>query len=293
MPTPSMAEAPGTVYTLHSRFSQVCNYISPDGDLQCLSLPALGAGPGVTLVARLPDPPPRQLILGSGNQWIAPTPLATIDSNFDPQLAPQLRGPAPSSAWRNAVQDIIQTLQPMFPPSTCVSLPDGPPPAPTTGVEQALKRQLAEGVATLQAGAYVAATRQLKGVGPGLTPAGDDILCGFLWALSTGDPAWDAVRATIYENARGLNPISNHFLKAARQGHFFEHIQRWVEISLRIMQATIDSDTAAFSQRDLTQACQRVLQHGATSGADTLSGLLHGWHHMARAPFRQSTTSSP
>ena len=297
-----MPSAPVQVYSLHSCFDSILNYVAPNGDLHSLSLAVLGAGPGITLVTQLPDPPPDQLILGPGNKWISPKSLTILDSSFAPQLPDEIQGPIRSYAWQAALKKLIETLAPLFPDNMCgylkgrasspafARLRRGRPSEPQIDtsrngktISQAFTNQIRKGLSALQSGHYHDGARFLRGVGPGLTPTGDDILCGFLYALSTGDSIWDTARATIFTNARSTNPISNHFLDAARKGLFFEHIKRFTEMSLRIMQAPGTIAGSRPSQCDLERSCQRVLEHGATSGADTLTGLFHGWHHMAHS----------
>lgn len=281
-----MPADPVQTYYLHSRFDQICNYVSPAGELHSLSLPALGAGPGVTLVAQLPDPPPEQLLIGSQKEWISPKSLKIIDSCFDPKLSTDLKGPHSSPAWQTALEKRIEALAPLVPETMRAFLKEWESgPKIDIGknmgtISQAFMNQIGKGLAALQSGHYLEGTRQLRGVGPGLTPSGDDILCGFLYALSTGDSTWDTARDIIYTNARGTNPISNHFLVSAQKGLFFEHIKQFTELSLRFMQALSEHASPHPSQHELENSCKRVLEHGATSGADTLIGLLHGWHHM-------------
>jgi hypothetical protein len=140
-----------------------------------------------------------------------------------------------------------------------------------TDFEKAYRDQFRLGTALLKEGHYADGAKTLKGLGIGLTPAGDDFLCGFLWALSLAGPSWDAARRTIYDAAKGGNLIANHFLRAAHAGLFFEHFKYFT----RSFCEGTDAETLA--------AFKRLLTVGATSGADTAAGLIFGLKHVAGA----------
>jgi hypothetical protein len=114
--------------------------------------------------------------------------------------------------------------------------------------------------------------RGLIGKGPGLTPAGDDIIVGLLAGLAAG-PAGDvncrAIRDRIGRDLRPLlvrtTIISSCYLGAALDSDFSELVDG---VARAIASAQTDEIV-----------CARVagcLAWGATSGADMLAGLLCG-----------------
>jgi hypothetical protein len=113
---------------------------------------------------------------------------------------------------------------------------------------------------------------RLIGWGEGLTPAGDDFLVGLLAGLDTlvqGDPRRrrfrDALAATLIGCVERTTPVSAQYLRLAAGSHYGEPL-----ISLR--DALITEP-----HRDVVDAALRTaLAVGATSGADTVSGLLAG-----------------
>ena len=117
------------------------------------------------------------------------------------------------------------------------------------------------------------AARQVKrliGWGEGLTPAGDDFLVGLLAGLDTlvrGEPARlqfrDTLAATVVGLADQTTSLSAHYLHLAAAGHVGEPL-----LSLR------DALTAEPLAHVIDDALRSVLAIGATSGADTVSGLL-------------------
>jgi hypothetical protein len=113
---------------------------------------------------------------------------------------------------------------------------------------------------------------KLIGWGEGLTPAGDDFLIGLmagLDALVHGDErrrrfrnAWASALAC---GLQRTTPIAAHYLRLATGGHYTEPL-------IRLRTALLCEDDGALVDASL----QRALAVGATSGADTVSGLLTG-----------------
>jgi hypothetical protein len=113
-------------------------------------------------------------------------------------------------------------------------------------------------------GAVEDAARLLVGVGPGLTPSGDDALAGALFALraAAGTDAEPLTRAAAEAGTTG--PISRGFLRWAARGQALEPAH-----DLLASAARADSDGAS-------RAARRMAAVGETSGADTLLGLRWG-----------------
>ncbi len=112
----------------------------------------------------------------------------------------------------------------------------------------------------------------LIGLGPGLTPSGDDLLIGFMAATSLlSDPLglssdfYQRLHTELLTIARGrTNKLSITWMEYAKQGEVAEHVGR-------LFQALISDD-----ERALEDAALAVLKSGATSGADLLTGLILG-----------------
>ena len=110
----------------------------------------------------------------------------------------------------------------------------------------------------------------LAGLGPGLTPAGDDYLMG----LMGGIQAWPSrpeisglspgeICQIIFDAAQGRTTIlSRAFLCSAKDGLFGEN---WHQL----LAALVRGETTG-----IRWAASRVLSSGATSGADALAGFL-------------------
>ena len=110
----------------------------------------------------------------------------------------------------------------------------------------------------------------LAGLGPGLTPAGDDYLVGLMaglrvWPglLENSVLSPDEVCQIILEATEGRTTLlSNAFLHSAREGLFGEN---WHELL---------AELARGEAIGIQRAARRILSSGATSGADALAGFL-------------------
>ena len=118
------------------------------------------------------------------------------------------------------------------------------------------------------------AARGLAGLGPGLTPSGDDTLGGFIGvlALAESPPDIDAMAnkrlaETIADAARPRSTLLSATLLAhAARGEVAEQVG---ELLVALTQPQ-EADAMVL------QAAERVLAFGASSGGDTLLGLLLG-----------------
>ncbi len=106
-------------------------------------------------------------------------------------------------------------------------------------------------------------TKKMKGIGLGLTPAGDDFNVGILYALHLISPFYNGDLNNIinvcYKNAVGKNKISNSFLYFAYINSYFSDFKDFLEHILK---------------PDCPFFLKKVLAHGHTSGADMLSGFI-------------------
>lgn len=126
------------------------------------------------------------------------------------------------------------------------------------------------------------ASRGLAGLGPGLTPSGDDLLAGFVaaWTLigeSLGQDgtACERVTAAVVAGAeRGASPLGRVWLAHACRGELLEPMTRYVAALL------------ADDPGDLGAAVRGALAVGASSGTDWMVGFL-----LAAATMLDTTTS--
>lgn len=116
-------------------------------------------------------------------------------------------------------------------------------------------------------GSTVDAVRSLRGLGLGLTPAGDDFLAGMLASYSVLEKMDGVFRTDkkkmILEHALGGNALSNAFLRAAAVGSFSYRQQVFFEACVNGTQA------------EQARAAQDIVAIGASSGADFAVGFLY------------------
>ena len=118
----------------------------------------------------------------------------------------------------------------------------------------------------------ITALRPLIGLGPGLTPSGDDFIVGYLaglWSAGGSDPSrlrfMSSVGTWLSQAAAGTNAISRTYIKSAVNGNVSEPI---ATLAQRIGQAK--------SVESVREATRTALSVGSTSGSDGVLGLLLG-----------------
>jgi Protein of unknown function (DUF2877) len=224
---------------VHSVFDRAINILWPDGRLLTLHGQTPLAAPfGVALSAL----PPREAVT---------TGTAVRSSDFDWEHAETValempRGPLAFSA------DILPEVS------------GGRALASGAGLRA--RRALGEGLATLDLRAFVDAAEPLIGLGEGLTPAGDDCVLGALAAIQRLAPESfmedRAQHDRLAEVARArTTDVARDFLLEALDGRFSEPVL-----------ALLTARTGHLADH----AMRELLAMGATSGADTLTGIRLG-----------------
>jgi len=129
---------------------------------------------------------------------------------------------------------------------------------------------LAESLAQRDRRRLKVVTSSLAGLGPGLTPAGDDFIAGVLLALAlvreqTPDQGLSEIAALLLEtSAPRTHEVSAAYLRAACDGQAGE---RWHPLLAAL---------AAGGTAQIADAVAPVLATGETSGADMLAGFVVG-----------------
>jgi hypothetical protein len=139
--------------------------------------------------------------------------------------------------------------------------------AAAAGYLQAASRAIAAFLTGHAAGdmeALADSARALCGLGPGLTPAGDDWLAGWMLAQHLLPDIASAAVGAVLGAATATTTLSRAFLECAAAG---EADASWH----RLLFALAQEDPA-----DVQVAGRAILHHGATSGADMLAGFAAG-----------------
>jgi Protein of unknown function (DUF2877) len=133
--------------------------------------------------------------------------------------------------------------------------------------EMSFINKISAGIEKLQAGKAVECAEMIHGFGFGLTPSGDDFITGMLYALYllqeiTGKENLVSLRNNVCKAAESENIISLNSMKMAANGRFGESFKNMVFA------------LAQNNERDICEAVHNILNMGATSGADMLTGFL-------------------
>jgi len=259
---------PGTDFAgrVHSVFAQVCNLAWND---TLLTLCASGAsdGPATLCLARgAPDDLRDLFDVGERihcRQGRARTRRAELRLLNATVWRPAVPGPSLASGrikahLRNAHLRLAQRR------SAHASVVDGEG-APVADM-------LRDACRALDCEQAVRQVDRLVGWGEGLTPAGDDFLVGLIAGLDALVRSDDerrrfhgALAAAITLRTKRTTPIAAHYLRLSAAGHYTEPL-------IRLRTALLCEDNSDV----VDAAVQGALAVGATSGADTVSGLLAG-----------------
>lgn len=264
-------------------FERSAYLLCPRG-LVCIGVPAIGRGPINVLVPDKGDwPGGRAFGLYEGVKGVAGRRQLSIgpDLVIATQGAP-IWTPPPFAVDVGAetiartvaqIRSLMLGLVPTDGVAALIFDPSGR--AAKTPTAQAAGPQVATLIAALpgalSSGSWsndaLRATLLLLGLGPGLTPSGDDFLGGVMLALSARGKS--DLRDSLWESVAGelddlTVPISAMHLSAAADGMGAEVVHTLIDALLR-------------GDRDaIPLAVKGVLDLGATSGADTIAGLVVG-----------------
>lgn len=247
-------------YALHSRFNRVVNFVQNE-HLVSVVEESVGGGP-LNLVLRGALPTLHSLRIDEGAvslNGVSHDITERFHSSF------QITDWDPDVFYSN-VEILHQILLERAPAESLAFLLSARCQAAfRSGFEQELVRCVSEAVHLIFGGGLIEGVRALSGCGGGLTPAGDDFIAGLLVARHMrrqllGEPS-DPDVPRIREAARSDNLIADSLIKCAAEGALCEGHLRLVEALVRE------------GNQELARCADRVMQVGATSGADWLTGL--------------------
>jgi Protein of unknown function (DUF2877) len=268
---------------VHSVYRQACNIETSGGMLVTLLSGALGNLPRGVLCSAVEAMDFRTLCsvsqtvecLGAELRISGPGVMVDLSS---------------AAVWRCELSACLtdlsddRTVGILFDLRTTLSEPDAPPGgfAPlilgndesASLLDRAMQRRLERALPVLAAAIdrfdadrAVDALALLVGLGPGLTPSGDDFIVGLLAALWTRYDCRVLI-AKLHEPLARLaatsHPISRQFLLDALDGEFSEPLS-----DMAVAFSACDREGAAMAVR-------RAMRIGHTSGSDALTGFLFG-----------------
>ena len=203
------------------------------------------------VVDRSIGPGPLNLVLSDPAAFVPGDSLRIAPRDLPPRFDSSL--PRPVDLGR-LLRALDRSLPRHAPPGSLASL-FFPLPPPASRLVRARDEYLREALRLADAGNLPAGVKRIRGCGEGLTPSGDDFLCGWMLACRLrGNPR--AARALL-SLSLGANPVSNAFLELSAAGRVNRPVRRLL---------------ANPSAPRVAAACA----FGHTSGADLLCGLFHG-----------------
>ena len=216
------------------------------------------AGRALFVVDRSIGAGPLNLVVADPNAFVAGAALAVARRRISPRFVSIL----PRTDLAKLARVLESALPRHAPPASLVSLffPTGKIPRLQTHRDALFRKAFAH----VAAGRLAAGVRLIRGCGEGLTPSGDDFLCGWMLALRLRGNV--SPIPAILARARGQNPVSNAFLDLSAQGRV--HVA---------MKRLLHAPSAA--------RAKAVCAFGHSSGADLLCGLAWGLGMVRGSPF--------
>jgi hypothetical protein len=186
-----------------------------------------------------------------------------------------LTNPAVESAWKAVWQALNQRQRNNGADIVADDLVGRIDNSPYTGVSQKVAKAapaLLQSTQQFDLTAAASPIRELIGLGSGLTPAGDDLLAGYLtglWCTTFGKSEREefvsGLSRKIIRLARRTNDISRTYLSHAAHG----------QVSSRIA-ALAEAISQGESDKRLLDIAENAMRVGHTSGMDAVTGLLLG-----------------
>lgn len=265
-------------WSVHSVFGRAFNLVAPDGSLLGVVLAEGGDGPASVVLDIKPELPPLDQELEPGAVARAQRGLLLVADRLAVDLSTAaLWDPAPIRLML-PIDEIAARIVHARSRAAALAPAGGfapllgdaatGPPDLTLLRASALIDNLSTVIRARRWADVLAPARALSGLGPGLTPAGDDVLAGLALGIWAGlgtlpEPLADALHAAVEGRTTDLAVARVRHAVAGRPD----------EAVHRLLSALVDGQ---HSPDDLEPAVRAVLDYGHSSGADTLVGIDRG-----------------
>ena len=282
----------GLVGHVCASFRRCCYLQTLDGEVLCIAEEILGRGP-LTVSISLDEGMDLQVLGVSEGTSVSVEGgcihISSLALDLEGALVwrPQPPAIAPGNLAPEAARRLAVAMSPQTPPDGLGCLL---PHVENLGAGQAVEAGCVSALGTLSTTAVTcmvngllsgdapsteAGVRGLLGLGPGLTPSGDDLLVGLLLALHAGRPstAGTLARIVAQHGPSMTGMISVAILKQAPLGYGSEAIHQVIEALV-----------SGVPEDEMLHKAGVLRGAGHTSGWDTLVGILlgmHLWEHIA------------
>ena len=253
-------------YKLHSKFNSAVNFIFGDTFVFVVN-ESVGSGPVNIVIKGIAPMSVNSLEISEGCMYLNNTKLEfDADKLYDPVT--YLQKFDYNNFSRNLVflENSVIKISPQY--SLAYLLDSDRRLEFSSSFELEYVKRIDLGVREILYGNILIGVGLIKGLGPGLTPAGDDFNSGLLIALNliekiSSSDMQKSIKL-IYQEAVGSNLFTNAFLRCASHGFLFYKFRE-------LINAVLYSD-----QNCILDKTESVLSIGETSGADQLVGFLIG-----------------
>ena len=249
-------------YFLHSKFKSVHNY-SDNNTIISLVQSEIGKGPSNIVVKKLPKIAEENLFLGDGKLIIGEETMKI--SSYNPEKIENI--------YPNSLDQLQLNTEILFKNTQFKAKSLGFIFSPADEsffksiFEKAFVQRVKDIMQDFSSKNLQLIAKNMRGIGFGLTPSGDDFNCGMLYGFHYVKNLFNKDFVTIIEeyylNAIGTNLISNTFLKSAYQGLCYESFYNLL-LALK-----------KNNKQQVLFHLEEVLDSGHSSGSDMLTGFLY------------------
>jgi len=258
-------------FSLHSRFSQVVNFVNDQKELVYLtSNPEFMASNGIFFpyipLEKISALTILEEVISLNGCVYQRKDLLVIDTHLSfPESS--------RTAFENSLFSIPEVYLSLFPEKSLVFLLNpGIEVQFTSDFDRQFRLNACESAHLIREGKILDGLLRIKGTGYGLSPSGDDFIAGFLLGLHVlggfGGHDFLFLRDKIFDQTVGDNLLTVSFLKNAKKGSYFLPLKK-------VLFLLVHDD-----KESLEIALKQLLAIGATSGADLLTGLIFSVKYM-------------
>ncbi len=251
------------IYTKHSCFEKVINF-SLDNNLVSVCHETIGNGPNNIVVKN----PQNVRELTIKHNYISINNILTVRESNNPPVFNSTLTPSGLNIKHitEGIDKITNNYLTFFAPKSLAFLLNiNMDSVFTTNFEKAFVATMRNSVTKLVKTKDINEFKNIKGLGFGLTPSGDDFITGFLMGLYINQFIFNKSYTNLAENifniSTGTNLISNTFIYYAKEGFFYEDFKNFL---LKFLYG-----------HDFLKELSEVLLNGHTSGSDVMTGFIY------------------
>ena len=249
-------------YILHSKFKSVHNYISNNEIVSLVSY-KIGNGPNNIVLNNFPHQAEQTLVVSNSKISIGNNALEIDPIKSYPKKYIYI---ADISELLSKIEILLDEISDKISPQSLgFLLFSENEKFFQTSFEKAFFKHVKDSVQNITLENLPTITKNMKGVGFGLTPSGDDFNCGILYALNYLNQImsnkFSEITEECYLNSIGSNLISNTFLKFSYSNKYYENFYELLK-------------ALKYNKNKISQHANKIISSGHTSGSDMLTGFI-------------------